>query len=201
MMVAGYSGFLITNEPVYKMVVLLSVPIFSYLFVEGFDNTKNRKKYIFRLWITALGIQILYTIAMDTYSLNGIFGIIASYFLIERFEQGEWYWLHTFVMVMLFAPIEYGVVTVILSTLYYVIKHKEKYKNKFILFYLILCAVSPIWVISPIFYLVDVAIISIMNSFLKRRETASKSIEKHYALLIVSYVVVVVVRFVLLSYK
>lgn len=200
-MVVGYSGFVITGEPIYKLIVLLSVPIFSYLLVEGFDNTKNRKKYIFRLWITALGIQILYTIGMDTFRLNGIFGIIASYFLIDRLERGEWYWVHTFVILLMILPIEYGSATVGLSTLYYVIKHKKEFKNRSILTYFQVCLILPLFIVDGGIYTLGLIAIKLLQKKLKNRKYISAEKNKNYAVLIICYVVVAVIRFTTLSYK
>lgn len=201
MIVIGYSGFLIAGQPMYKTVVLLSVPIFAFGLVEGFENSKDRRKYIYRLWMMSLLIQVLYTLAMDTFNLNGMFGLIVSYFIIDRLEKGEWYWLHTVVIFVLFLPIEYGFISVVLSTLYYIIKHREVYKNKLILIYFFLFLIFPIFIMKQIGYIVDIFIIFILaHIFINNVNKATKK-KVHYLLLIMSYLIIVAIRFFVVSYK
>lgn len=71
-----------------------AVPVFCFLLVEGFQKTKNYKKYLLRVLFLALLSEIPYNLAMgemlwDTSSRNPVFGMVFSLVILFFFRYFE----------------------------------------------------------------------------------------------------------------
>ncbi len=69
-----------------------AIPLFSMLLVEGFLNTKDRKRYFLRVAVLALISEIPFNLAcggawMDTSSRNPAFGLVIGMVMLYLFSQ------------------------------------------------------------------------------------------------------------------
>lgn len=194
----GYSGTILTNQPIYKIITLLSVPIFSYLLVDSMEHTKNSNKYFIKMWFLALIVQILFTVGVDTYNLNGIFGMIIATLLINRLKAGEWYWVLSFMALAVVLPIEFGGITVALTTLFYGLKHRDEFRG-FKNFYWIMNILIPLYSMRP----TEVLAVGWFAFFLYKinpnRNYKPLNYKIGYILLGVSYLILCIIRIILLN--
>lgn len=106
-MVIDHIGLLFfPEENVFRVIGRISFPIFAYLIAEGSFKTRNRKRYLIRLWFFALLAQVPYMIAFDIMELNILFTLFAGLLLIHL---GWSYAMLIFVFLIWFPiPISYG---------------------------------------------------------------------------------------------
>jgi len=71
-----------TDSDIFRIVGRLSFPIFAFLMSEGYKYTKDIKKYLLRLLLFAIVLQIPYTIAIGDKTLNIFFTLFLGLFLI-----------------------------------------------------------------------------------------------------------------------
>ncbi len=125
----GY--FFIQNEwnPYFRYIGRLAMPIFFFLFVEGFIKTNNKKKHFYRLLLYSLimfvGNAILWFILPYSYPFhtNILFSMLVCYGLLWILETDIQIWMKIFASIILFGfsyLVEYGFITVILSILFYI---------------------------------------------------------------------------------
>lgn len=66
-MVIDHTGsYLFPDLTVLRIIGRLAYPIFAYMIAEGFEHTKNRKKYLLRMVVMAVLLQLLYAVVIKT---------------------------------------------------------------------------------------------------------------------------------------
>lgn len=144
---------------IFRGIGRISMPIFVYLLVQGFFNTKNFKKYMCRLSIFAIITQVLititmliniklvpdYTVAKQVYTSGNILfsfviSLVALKILHEKIIIKKWDYnknlslkiilLVLMLMVCIFVPIDYSIEVFVISILMYYI---EKFRIKIML--------------------------------------------------------------------
>ena len=104
------------------------MPIFFFLFVEGFLKTTNRKKHFLRLalysGIMFFGNAILCSVFPQHYPFmtNILFSMLVCYLMLWILEVNADIWMKTFSVIVLFGfsyLVEYGFLTAILSLIFY----------------------------------------------------------------------------------
>lgn len=125
----GY--FFIQNEynSYFRYAGRLAMPIFFFLFVEGFMKTSNRKKHFCRLALYSIlmfaGNAVLYFTMRYRYPFhtNILFSMLICYVILWIIETDIQKWMKIFAMLVLFGFsnfVEYGILTVLLTLLFYV---------------------------------------------------------------------------------
>ena len=66
MMIDHIGAALFPNLSVLRIIGRLAYPIFAYMIVEGFEHTKNRKKYLLRMVVMAMFLQLVYGVVMKS---------------------------------------------------------------------------------------------------------------------------------------
>ena len=149
----------VTIYTICRYIGRIAMPIFVYLLVQGFFNTKNFKKYMLRMGILAVITQVLITILMivnmklvpeyvsaKQVYLNGniLFSFVISLGVMKLLHEDILVkkWAYTknislkiisvaiILIVAIFIPLDYGIEAVILSILMYYI---EKFRIKLML--------------------------------------------------------------------
>lgn len=112
------------EETAFRVIGRISFPIFAYLVAEGSFKTRNRKRYLFRIWFFALLAQVPYMIAFDKMELNILFTLFAGLLLVHL---GWSYAMLIFVFLIWFSiPISYGWWGVLLIMIFATFRKKEE---------------------------------------------------------------------------
>lgn len=124
-MVIDHIGILFFSEnETLRIIGRISFPIFAYLIAEGSFKTRNRKRYLIRLWLFALLAQVPYMITFDKMELNILFTLFAGLLLIHL---GWSYAMLVFVfLIWLPIPVSYGWWGVFLIMMFASFRKKEK---------------------------------------------------------------------------
>lgn len=134
----GY--FFVQNEynSYFRYIGRLAMPIFFFLFVEGFLKTSNRKKHFLRLVLYSLlmfaGNAIFYFTMRYRYPFhtNILFSMLVCYGILWILETNIQKWMKLFATIVLFGFsnfVEYGYLTVLLTFLFYVYLKYEKFNK------------------------------------------------------------------------
>ncbi len=196
LILVGYILTIFMKNKLGEYLIIISVGIFVYYVVNAINHSQNKVKYMFRLWVTALIIQILFTLGANTYKLNGIFSIFIVAVLILYIEKGEWLWVHTFITLAILIPNEYGLLSMGVAILYYFynnIKWKWSLKGLYIIINIIIIII----LVNPIYFTIA-CIALILTDRLNRINTFKLSKKCCYVLLIICYTIICLIRFYLL---
>jgi len=152
---------LFPNELIFRVIGRVSFPLFVYLIAEGFRFTRNKEKFLLRLFIFALISEPLYMIAIRdtplsqlTFTTNNIFiTLFLGGLLIIGWDLAETILLKLVIIIPIgagvllvaeFLSADYGVYGVVFIFIMYVIKHF--WLRKFVMLFLCLWQFN--WIIS-----------------------------------------------------
>lgn len=136
----GY--FFIQNEwyPYFRYIGRLAMPIFFFLFVEGFIKTSNRRRHFLRLTLYSIlmftGNTVFYFTMRYQYPFhtNIIFSMLICYIILWILETNIKTWMKIFATIILLGFsnfVEYSYLTVLLTLLFYAYLKYDKF-NKII---------------------------------------------------------------------
>lgn len=149
LMVIDHVGyFFIRNEYYiyFRYIGRLAMPIFFFLFVEGFIKTSNKKKHFWRLilysFIMFLGNAIFYFILPYHYPFktNIIFSMLVCYGILWILETDTQIWMKIFSFIILYTFsyfVEYSFLVVILSLIFYAYLTGKLNKPLFSIIYIV----------------------------------------------------------------
>lgn len=99
-MTIDHVGVLLYPDTLWLRVIgRLAMPILAFLAVEGYHNTSNLKRYLFRLLIFALIAQPIYRLAFP-HGLNVLFDLLAGLCLIWLVDRIRLPWVTYLLIVM-----------------------------------------------------------------------------------------------------
>ena len=126
LMVISNIGFVFFHEyTIWSKIAGVVYAILACRIAQGFTQTSNYRKYLFRLWLFAIIAQIPYTMLFDTLQLNGLFSLFISLFLIEKFSKKEYYWVFTIMVIPLFAHMSYPEYGMLIPGILYMTRNKK----------------------------------------------------------------------------
>lgn len=158
LMVIDYTGAILFPEiEQLRWIGRLAFPIFAYQITQGYLNTSDLNKYLFRIWIFALIAQIPYTLAFDSLALNSLFTLGLGLYLIDRFEKKEYYWIFTILGILFFFQVEYSWYGILLPLLFHLTRSRK---------WLGLLAGSALTIAFSVTAHVDYQVIAIVGVFL-----------------------------------
>lgn len=120
-----------------RIIGRLAFPIFCFLLARGFRRTCNRKKYAFRLGITAFISQIPYSF-FATNGLNILFTLLIGFIILSIFSSKYWWSALLLPLSGHFLPLSYGAYGLYMILLFY---WAEENPKRFIPGYFLLTAV------------------------------------------------------------
>lgn len=139
MLIDHIGAILFPNQIIFRIIGRIALPLFAYQLGVGYDNTKNVRKYILRLLVFGICIQLLYLISIHYFGINAranylnIFftlslGLMAIYF----YDNGRLIYLFiTLIVPMIFQyfgfTIDYGTYGIALILIMYIQKNRIDY--------------------------------------------------------------------------
>lgn len=196
LILVGYILTIFMENKLGEYLIIISVGIFIYYVVNAINYSQNKVKYMFRLWFTALIVQVLFTLGTNTYQLNGVFSIFIVAVLISYIEKGEWLWVHTFVTLAILIPNEYCLLSIGVAIVYY-FYNKKNWKWSLKELYMIINIIIIIILVNPLYF--TIACISLIaTDRLSRFNTFKLSKKCCYGFLIICYTIICLIRFYLL---
>lgn len=125
---------------VLRLIGRLSFPLFAFLLVEGFFNTTNRKKYLYRLSIFALISEIPYDLMtsnmiFNIYNQNIFFILVLGIIMMILLEKEEDKLLKPVVVLLISLiasalQISYGIFGILLIFIFYFFRKKKDRKKR-----------------------------------------------------------------------
>ena len=139
----------VVNTSVTKVLGRIAFPVFAFLISEGCIHTKDRYKYLMRLFIFALISQIPYMLftygcnivstaeLSEKIELNVIFTLLLGAVSISFFDKFENKFLKilsvcVFSAIAYFINTDYGAVGVLIIVAFYIFRDKKYFKNFFV---------------------------------------------------------------------
>ncbi|MBD3238521.1 MAG: hypothetical protein GF332_02690 [Candidatus Moranbacteria bacterium] len=88
-MVVDHVGYVFFPEHLeFRLLGRLSFPLFAFLIAQGYNYTKNKKSYFFRLLLFALACHFPYALFIQNYlGLNIFFTLLAGFVIIHAFNK------------------------------------------------------------------------------------------------------------------
>lgn len=119
-MLVDHVGLLFFPEAdIFRIVGRIAFPLYSWFLVQGYKHTRDRKKYMKRLfWIACLS-QIPYSLALQQWELNVIFTLFLSLIGLLIMDCVSSERLKTLLIILVFStaivvPMDYGLYGVLL---------------------------------------------------------------------------------------
>ena len=107
----------------------LTFPIMAYFVVEGYKNTSNLKRYLFRLFMFGLISIPFYMLTFRTFQLNIMFSImlgILTMVLYDKIKIRALFWiLFVVVLVPISLVFDWYLMSISMIIMYYVIKNEK----------------------------------------------------------------------------
>lgn len=172
-------AYILTDWIILRIIGRVAFPIFAYMIAEGCTYTKNRKKYLGIMAITAVLYQIAYFIItgslaqciLVTFTLSILLIYVADYAKAKRTQKASALSLVLFIAVFIIAEIiprifdttfcvDYGFVGIIVPVLVYVV---EGWRDKFFMFSFSLFVLAGISGGVQWFSLITIPLIAIYN--------------------------------------
>ena len=113
----GYAGF--PDQPAFRIIGRLSLPIFCYLMVQGYLHTSNVKKYAFRLFVFAVISQIPYIYYFQINQLNIFMTLVLGLVVLYAYDNKLWILLFSAIMTSVVVPMDYGIYAIFVMLLFY----------------------------------------------------------------------------------
>ena len=111
----------------------LAFPIFAFFIAEGWNKTKDRKKYVLMLFLFSIISQVPYGFAFGWNRLNTLFTFLIAIFiiwLIENYNKREVlnlilliFTFSLLIIIEFFGVVDYGVFGVLLIVVFYIFKN------------------------------------------------------------------------------
>ena len=111
-------------EPL-RIIGRLAMPLYVYMLTEGFQHTRNKDKYFWRILIFAFIAQLpifilTWLCGLDWY-LNAMFGLAAALIALSFAKRGGWNWLGVIAIALVtqICNVDYGATMVVLAVGFY----------------------------------------------------------------------------------
>jgi len=123
LMVIDHAGlWLLDNNPVLRTLGQAAYPIFGWLIVVGYENTRNVELYLYRLLILALLSQAPYVLlGMD--HMNPIFGLVTGLIIIMAVNERSIYGIILFGSYLILGIDIYQMIVIVIM---YVWRHEQE---------------------------------------------------------------------------
>ena len=171
-MIIDHIGYFLVSQFDYNLYIIcrcigrIAMPLFVFMIVEGFNHTKNFKKYIVRLLFIGIVTQLIILIfnkasVIKINNINILFSFVLSLVLlrcidkkITKENKALDYILKAIVIIAIasiyyFINFDYGYIVPILAVLFYII-NKVKNKDNIYLIYFIYLVLIPILSVTAI---------------------------------------------------
>jgi len=108
----------------FRIVGRIAFPLYCWFLVQGYQHTRNLKKYMWRLFWLACISQIPYTLAFNQWELNVIFtlllGLLALYTMDHiQEEKTKWSFIFGIFIAGTIIPMDYGIYGILLILLFH----------------------------------------------------------------------------------
>jgi hypothetical protein len=119
-MLVDHVGFIFFPETdIFRIIGRIAFPLYCWFLVQGYQHTRNHKKYMSRLLGLACISQVPYMLALQKFELNVIFTLLLSLislYALDRIDSEEWKIILILGVVgtAMFIPMDYGLYGVLL---------------------------------------------------------------------------------------
>jgi len=122
-MTVDHIGAVLVPMMIYPRVIgRISLPIFVYLIVQGYQVTKDKEKYYIRLLMWAAVAQVPYSMAFHTMNINVLFTLALCMGAVHSVATKQ-YLATTWILIMAqIIGASYGMYPIIMSIIYYYLK-------------------------------------------------------------------------------
>lgn len=174
LMILDHIGYFFPNQYTIflRFIGRLSMPIFAFILVQGYINTKNIRNYIFRLFIFGGIMGYLNAIISITLNIDSniklspltpnIFITLSLSLLIlyciERAREDKGFYIIMFILIITSLIVEYSILTLVIVCFFF--KFREN-KKKMIISYILISLTLPLIISSWIQCFMVFAIIPI----------------------------------------
>lgn len=106
----------------FRIIGRIAFPLYGWFLVQGYQHTRNLKKYMWRLfWLASLS-QIPYTLALQKVEFNVIFTLLLALFALYTIDHVQEERIKSFLLLGIFGtalviPVDYGVYGILLILL------------------------------------------------------------------------------------
>ncbi len=125
MLIDHIGGAFFPDQPWFRIIGRLAMPLYTYGIVQGYRYTRNFKKYLLRLLLIASTSQVFYTLLFREYRPNIVFTFIVCLLLLKYFIESKdraflkyYIVINATIFLQLF-QFSYGAYAFILTLIYY----------------------------------------------------------------------------------
>lgn len=152
-MAIDHAGFILfSNNLIFRIIGRIAMPIFSFQIAIGFQKTRSKTKYIFRMFITALlsEIPLMLMLSSANYAHSTLnicftftFALAALYF-IELAKKNKFFILISLFITLatLYIPMDYGIYVLLIVLFFYFFNNKKLIYTLGMIFITIIYCVS-----------------------------------------------------------
>lgn len=122
----GYTFF--PDEEIWRIIGRVAFPLYAFLMAFGIERTKNKKRYLQRLFLIACISQIPFSLLFDSFRLNAVFTLLFAALTIygyEKYKKGKEYIIMAgiFLAALISPYMDYGLYGILLCLTYYLLKN------------------------------------------------------------------------------